>query len=90
MANFVKRLKPGTEKYKGKLPLICFDCDGVGHFSNKCPYKKKKINEEEYDPKNKMQIQKGRRNKNKFFKKSLCIKEENSSLDEYEVNDSDT
>jgi hypothetical protein len=46
--------------------LICFNCDGIGHFSNKCPYKKNKINEED-DPKK--QIQKGRRNKNKFFKK---------------------
>ena len=23
--------------YRGKLPLICFNCDGIGHFSNKCP-----------------------------------------------------
>jgi hypothetical protein len=41
--NFVRRLKRGTEKYKGMLPLKCFNCDGVGHFANKCPYKKKKV-----------------------------------------------
>jgi hypothetical protein len=90
VANFVRRLKKGTDKYKGKLPLICFNCDGVGHFSNKCPYKKKKRNEEEDDPKKKKQIQKGRRNKNKFFKKSLCTKEDSSSSDEDEVSDNDT
>jgi hypothetical protein len=90
VANFVKRLKDGTEKYKGKLPLICFNCDSVGHFSNKCHYKKNKINEEEYDPKNKKQIQKGRRYKKKFFKKILCTKEDSSSSDEDEVRDSDT
>lgn len=76
-------------KYKGMLPLICFNCDGVGHFANKCPYKKKKGNEEENDPKKKKQIQKGRRNKKKFFKKSLCTKEDSSSSDEDEINDSD-
>jgi hypothetical protein len=86
--NFVRRLKPGTGKYKAKLPLICFNCDGVGHFSNKCPYKKKKINEDEYDPKNKNQ--KGRRNKKKFFKKSLCTKEDKFSSDEDEVSNNDT
>jgi hypothetical protein len=55
--NFIIRLKPGTDKYKGKIPLICFNCDGVGHFANKCPYKKKKRNEEEDDPKKKKHIQ---------------------------------
>jgi hypothetical protein len=88
VANFVRRLKPGIKKYKGKLPLICFNCDGVGHFANKCPYKKNKINEEEYDPKKKNQ--KGRRNKKKFFKKTLCTKEDSSSSDEDEVKNSDT
>jgi hypothetical protein len=41
VANFIRRLSKGTDKYKGMLPLICFNCDGVGNFSNKCPYKKK-------------------------------------------------
>jgi len=42
VANFVRRLKKGSDKYKGKLPLSVFNCDGVGHFVNKCPYKKNK------------------------------------------------
>jgi hypothetical protein len=42
VAKFVKRQNKGTnDRYKGKLPLICFNCDGIGHFSNKCPHKKK-------------------------------------------------
>jgi hypothetical protein len=46
VANFIKRLNKGTNsRYRGKLPLICFNCDGIGHFSNKCPHKKK-INDE--------------------------------------------
>jgi hypothetical protein len=36
VANFVRRLKKGTNgRYRCKLPLICFDCDGIGHFSKK-------------------------------------------------------
>jgi hypothetical protein len=37
---FMKKLKKGTGKYKGKSPLICFNCGKFGHFSNKCPYPK--------------------------------------------------
>jgi hypothetical protein len=38
----------------------------------------------------KKQIQKGRRNKNMFFKKILCTMEDSSSLDEDEASESDT
>ena len=80
-------MKRGTDKYKSKIPLICFNCDGIGHFANKCPHKKKKINEKD-EPKMK-QIQKGKRTKNKIFKKILCTKEDSSSSDEYDFKDSD-
>jgi hypothetical protein len=82
VANFVKRLNNGTNgRYRGKIPLICFNCDGIGHFSNKCPHKKK-INDEGYS--------KGRRTTKKVFKKNLCTKEDISSSDEDEVNGSET
>jgi hypothetical protein len=46
VANFVKKLNKGTnDRYRGKLPLICFNCDGIGHFDNKCPHKKKRNDE---------------------------------------------
>jgi hypothetical protein len=46
VANFVKRLNKGTNnRYRGKLPLIFFNCDGIGHFVNKCPHKKKRNDE---------------------------------------------
>jgi hypothetical protein len=33
VANFVKRLNKGTNgRYRGKIPLIRFNCDGIGHF----------------------------------------------------------
>ena len=48
VANFVKILNKGiNNRYKGKFPLICFNCDGIVHFSNKCPHKKNKRNDED-------------------------------------------
>jgi hypothetical protein len=36
-------MNKGTNgRYRGKIPLICFNCDGIGHFYNKCPHKKKR------------------------------------------------
>ena len=72
MTNFVKILNKGTNiKYRGNLPLICFNCDGIGHFANKCPHKKKRNDEgcskEEH-------TYKGKKTTNKYFKKILCIK----------------
>jgi hypothetical protein len=40
-ANFVRRLKKGLGKYKGKLPFKCFNCCKIGHFANKFPHKRK-------------------------------------------------
>jgi hypothetical protein len=46
VANFIKRLNKGTNgRYRGKLALICFNCDGIDHFANKCPHKKKRNDE---------------------------------------------
>jgi hypothetical protein len=88
VANFVKRLNKGTNgRYRGKLPLICFNCDGIGHFANKCPHKKKR-NDEGYS-KGK-HTYKGKRTIKKYFKKSLCIKEDISSSDEDEIGDNET
>jgi hypothetical protein len=89
MTNFVKILNKGTnDKYKDKFPLICFNCDGIGHFSNKCPDKTNKRNDEYYS--NRKKTYKDKRTKKQSFKKSLCTKEDISSLDEDEVSDSET
>jgi hypothetical protein len=88
VANFVKRLNKGTNgKYRGKLPLICFNCDGIGHFSNKCLHKKKR-NYEGYSKGR--QTYKGKITTKKVFKKNFCTKEDISSSDEDEVSDSET
>jgi len=88
VANFVKRLNKGTNsRYRGTLPLICFNCDGIGHFANKFPHKKKK-NDEGYSKGR--QTYKGKRTRKKVFKKNFCTKEDISSSDEDEVSDIET
>jgi hypothetical protein len=88
VANFVKRLNKGTnDRYRGKLPLICFNCDGIGHFANKCPHKKKR-NDEGYSKGR--ETYKGKRTTKKVFKKNFCTKKDISSSDEDEVSDSET
>jgi hypothetical protein len=88
VANFVRRLNKGTnDRYRGKLPLIYFNCDGIGHFDNKCPHKKKR-NDEGYS--NNKQKYNDKRTTKKVFKKILCTKEDISSSDEDEVSESET
>jgi hypothetical protein len=87
VANFVKRLNKRTNGgYRGNIPLICFNCDDIGHFANKCPHKKKR-NDEGYS-KGK-HTYKGKKTTKKVFKKRLCTKEDISSSDEDEVNNSE-
>jgi hypothetical protein len=66
-------MKKGTnDKYRGNLPLICFNCDVISHFANKCPHKKNKKNEE--DDSNRKQIYKGKRTNLFFSRKSFAPK----------------
>jgi hypothetical protein len=88
VANFFKRLNKGTnDSYISKIPLICFNCDGIGHSPNKCSHKKKR-NDKGYS--NRKQTYKGKRTTKKVFKKSLCTKDDISSSYEDEVSDSET
>jgi hypothetical protein len=47
MDNFIRKLKKGTGKYKGKLPFKCFNYGKIVHIVDKCPYAKNKESGEE-------------------------------------------
>jgi hypothetical protein len=82
-AKFVKRLKKGSGKYKGKLPFKCFNYGKIGHFSNKCPHKGKDQTCDDGEKHKHRKLFK----ENNFKKKSLCINNDDDPSDD-EDNDS--
>lgn len=73
----MRKMKRGICKYKGKLPLVCFYCGEIVHFSTKFPHKNKQFTKGK----------KGQRNfnkqgKKKGFKKKILSKEDSSSSEE--------
>lgn len=78
--HFMRKLKKGSSKYKGKLSFKCFSCGMVEHFATKCPYAKSEDSNYEKKPKFNNKY-KGKENKSLKFKKSLYSKEESCSSD---------
>jgi hypothetical protein len=82
-ANFIRKLKKGSEKYKEKLPLKCFNRGKVGHFASKCPYIKQEESDDEETQNHKEPKKRKNGNKKKFYKKkkNFYSKEDSSSSD---------
>ena len=61
---FVSKLKKGTRKYKGKLPLKCFNYGRIGRLAHKCSYPKQEESDHEESccHKGKKKFKKKRRN----------------------------
>ena len=81
ITNFVWKLKKGTGKYKGKLPLKFFSCGKIGHFDSKCLYAKNSNSDEDGSFKSYKKYNNYKnKNRGKFEKKkSLYTKRDNSS-----------
>ena len=87
-SNFVRKLKWGTYKYKGKLPLKCFECGRISHFSSKCPYAKG--DDENNYKKNKSFHNYKKGNNERFAKsKNFNSKEDSNSSDVESDSDND-
>ena len=61
----MRKLKRGTDKYKGKLPFNCSNCGKVGHFASKFPYARGSYSDEEEVPKKEKKYQKREKERNK-------------------------
>ena len=82
-AKFVRRLKKGSGKYKGKIPFKCFNYGKIDHFASKFPYKQKgqtSDDEENYTFKK-------YNNEGKYKKKNLC-ENDVDSLEEIDIDSS--
>ena len=67
---FIKKLKRGIHKYKGKIPLKCFNCVIIEHFASKFPYPKQDNNNEREASK---KLKKGKTKNKKNFKEKMKI-----------------
>ena len=83
-ALLVKSIKRGISKYKGKLPLKCFNCGGIGHFASKFPYPKQEDDEEcpEDSKKNNMIFKKKNKKKTFYLTDDNCSNESSEDEDD--------
>ena len=74
-AKFVRRMKKGSGKYKGKMPFKCFKCGKIGPFASKCPHKHKRQTSDDDEKYTFNRYSKEAKHKNKI----LCVNDVDSS-----------
>ena len=91
-ANFMRKLKRGTGKYKGKLALKRFECGRIGHFASKCPYKGNPNSDDKNSHKTNISFQRHKKENNgrTIKRKNLYSKEDSSSSDDDSNSDNDS
>lgn len=90
MENFVRRLKTGSRKSKGKIPLKCFNCGKIGNFATKCPYGDKNEDDQSSGSKSygkEMKMNVYRHGRRGYRKKSSLYTHENDTTDEESASD---
>ena len=79
----LKKLEKGTVKYKGNLPLKCFNYGRIGHISSKCTYPK----QDDSDERETSKFKRGKiGNKKKSYEKKKIIytMEDSEDVDTHE------
>ena len=79
-ALFIKKIERGIGKYKGNLPLKCFNCGRIENFASKCPYPKQDDSDEREASKKFKNGKTG--NKKKFNEKKKILYTMEDSEDE--------
>ena len=89
--NFVRKLKRQICKYKGKLPLKCFERGRISHFASKCPYKGNLESDGKNNYKTNISFQRHKKENNGRMvkRKKFYSKEDNNLSDDESDSDND-
>ena len=68
--------------YKGKIPLICFSCEEIGHIAARCPNRERKDEKKSHKNKGKKEFKSHKSYKDKGKKTCFMVKYFNNCEDE--------
>ena len=77
-----KKYSKSRGKYKGKIPLIYFSCEEIGHIATRCPKKERKDEKKSHKYKDKKEFEGHKFYKEKGKKTCLIAKDFDNNEDE--------